>query len=646
MSGIVSPDTYLVDAVEGKIIDKKIGDKKIGLWLKKDGGIEERDNESPGDQALSDGRIMELSKLIKDCEEHYGLPMDTEWSFASGKFFLLQSRPITTYFPFFKELLTEPGKSKRFYIDIMAMTQGFYEPMSVLGLELWANMLDDLKMHMMTPQINGSVPIIYGKEYLSITAFQKLIGKKRALAFINGYDGNLKKIFEEIDLDQHPFEGEVEGTSTYKRSMLKGLLKMIPGAVRGSIGDYEKGIRQYNEMASEIVRETKALSNKGDFSELSRRGLAIMKRAMGTAAVIFSGMMSKRAIEKIFEGDDLEKELSAMDMDLDGNPTSEMGHLIFAMACHKGFKQTKSREDFVDKAHLRKFPDSFLVLYDEFMEKFSARGFNEIDVASKRIYEDLAMLYDRLIEINTEDNQVLKVKDKRKKAYDKLLSVAKQKGKEKKFVDAAARLKATFGYREHPKYLIVLALAKIHDICLEIGNEWVKEGRLDQAYDIFDLKSEEIDMGQKDKSFDLRRAKEKNRSGYLTTKKWPLVIDSRGEIYKPKLEVEDGDFVGDAIAPGKAVGRAKVLHSPYEKPIESGEVLVVRATEPSWTPIFTNAVAVVMEIGGPLQHGGIIAREYGIPCVSGLMGIMDIIEDGDLVEVDGSNGKVRIIEKF
>jgi phosphoenolpyruvate-protein kinase (PTS system EI component) len=52
-----------------------------------------------------------------------------------------------------------------------------------------------------------------------------------------------------------------------------------------------------------------------------------------------------------------------------------------------------------------------------------------------------------------------------------------------------------------------------------------------------------------------------------------------------------------------------------------------------------------MEIGGPLQHGGIIAREYGIPCVSGLIGIMEIIKDGDLVEVDGDNGIVRLLEK-
>lgn len=103
-------------------------------------------------------------------------------------------------------------------------------------------------------------------------------------------------------------------------------------------------------------------------------------------------------------------------------------------------------------------------------------------------------------------------------------------------------------------------------------------------------------------------------------------------------------MIGDPIAPGKAIGKAKILRTPYEKPLNSGEILIARATEPSWTPIFTNAAGVIMEIGGPLQYGGIIAREYGIPCVSGLIGIIDIIKDGDLVEVDGSNGVVRILE--
>ena len=102
--------------------------------------------------------------------------------------------------------------------------------------------------------------------------------------------------------------------------------------------------------------------------------------------------------------------------------------------------------------------------------------------------------------------------------------------------------------------------------------------------------------------------------------------------------------MGEGIAPGVVQGKAKVLESPYDKPLEKGEILVCRASEPSWTPIFINAAGVVMEIGGPLQHGGIIAREYGLPCVSSIDQATKLIKDGDLLEVDGSNGVVKIIK--
>jgi pyruvate,water dikinase len=72
---------------------------------------------------------------------------------------------------------------------------------------------------------------------------------------------------------------------------------------------------------------------------------------------------------------------------------------------------------------------------------------------------------------------------------------------------------------------------------------------------------------------------------------------------------------------------------------------VTIATEPSWTPIFINASAVVMEIGGALQHGAIIAREYGLPCVTGIENVTELIKDGDFIEVDGTNGVVKMIYK-
>ena len=92
---------------------------------------------------------------------------------------------------------------------------------------------------------------------------------------------------------------------------------------------------------------------------------------------------------------------------------------------------------------------------------------------------------------------------------------------------------------------------------------------------------------------------EKNLEGYRKVeyiKQWPLVIDSRGKIHRPALEINDGDILGDAIAPVKVIVMAKILTSPFEKPLHPGEILITRATEPSWTPIFTNAAGMVMEI--------------------------------------------------
>ncbi len=73
--------------------------------------------------------------------------------------------------------------------------------------------------------------------------------------------------------------------------------------------------------------------------------------------------------------------------------------------------------------------------------------------------------------------------------------------------------------------------------------------------------------------------------------------------------------------------------------------MVARVADPGWTPLFINAKGIILEIGGSLQHTAIVAREYGIPCVSGIDDITNKLKDGQLVEVGGSNGVVRILEQ-
>jgi pyruvate,water dikinase len=122
------------------------------------------------------------------------------------------------------------------------------------------------------------------------------------------------------------------------------------------------------------------------------------------------------------------------------------------------------------------------------------------------------------------------------------------------------------------------------------------------------------------------------------------MIDSRGKILRPpQKEPKDGELLGEPISPGVVQGQVKVLHEPDEKPVLPGEILVARATDPGWTPLFLNAAGIVLEIGGTLQHGALVAREYGKPCVSGIEDATEVLKDGQTIELDGASGIITLI---
>ena len=88
-----------------------------------------------------------------------------------------------------------------------------------------------------------------------------------------------------------------------------------------------------------------------------------------------------------------------------------------------------------------------------------------------------------------------------------------------------------------------------------------------------------------------------------------------------------------------------MLRNPQEKPVDMGDVLVAYTTDPGWTPLFVNAAAVLLEVGGVLQHGAVVAREYGKPCVVGIDRLMTKLHDGQRVEVDGTAGVIRLLSQ-
>ena len=88
-------------------------------------------------------------------------------------------------------------------------------------------------------------------------------------------------------------------------------------------------------------------------------------------------------------------------------------------------------------------------------------------------------------------------------------------------------------------------------------------------------------------------------------------------------------------------GRARVILSPQEATtLQAGDILVTRSTDPGWTPVFALISGVVLEIGGQLSHGAIVAREYGLPAVVNVAGATRRIVDGETITVDGGAGTV------
>src|SRR5205085_3510917 len=104
-----------------------------------------------------------------------------------------------------------------------------------------------------------------------------------------------------------------------------------------------------------------------------------------------------------------------------------------------------------------------------------------------------------------------------------------------------------------------------------------------------------------------------------------------------------GTLVGSPVSPGVVEGLVHVVLDPHGSQLAPGEILVCPATDPGWTPLFLSAGGLVMEIGGLMTHGSVVAREYGIPAVVGVHDATTRLHTGQRVRVDGSAGRVTVL---
>lgn len=645
VAGQVSPDEFIVDKIDMKILSSDIREKNFGLQLSADGGIEDLPITDPNKASLTQAQVLELAQLIKDVEAFYGVPVDTEWAFAEDVLYLLQARPITAYFPLFPEMMTEPGERKKLYTDMIGTTQGFSERLSILGGDIWAIVLDRLKRGAMPAGPEGYILNLNGRQYFQLHNMMKGIGK-RTISLMNSMDNALEGRGDEIMRDYCAPEMSPL-VKQARRNQFKMIFQMLPHVVK-LLWNPVRFAKGTDASVDKLLAEFRAKKNDRPFDESVNDAFNAFDSIFFSFLVYMAGFLAEWRVRRILRGTEGEALQMFLVMDVPSNPTSAMGHAMLKLAQSPEMRETQDAATFEKRIKARTYSPDFMQAFDDYIDRYGARGFREIDVATPRIMERLGDFFQQIKAINADDNQMITASERKAEAIAKMREIVKAKGKLKKFNKHLRTIEVSYGHRETPKYLIVMMNGALHRVALEVGAEFVAQGRLDAPEDIFELSIAEVTRGQKDQTLDLRAliaANLKPMEIVAGVKDYPNFFDSRGKIFRRHIEAGSDDLAGMPVSNGTYTGHAKVLKTPYEKPLEAGEILVTVATEPSWTPVFVNASAVVLEVGGGLQHGAIIAREYGLPCVSGLPGVTGIIKDGDLLEVDGTNGIVKILER-
>lgn len=667
VSGQVTPDVFVVDKVNRVIIDTRIGTKEIFINLGSSGRVYESTSSSDRNQAcINPEQVLILTDFINRIESLYQKPMDIEWAFAGNVLHILQARPITSYVPLTKEMQTKPGEPKRLYSDALLLEQGVQEPLSVLG----ANYVDYVLKQMGSALgdlgdielgVDGVAFTSGCRYYLNLSNALKVLGTDAPIGPGGFKDPIVTAILESIDTTQYELRSLPKELRSVKRKMVFKMIPLMMSVMKGARNP-EALMQKYLEEEPTHLQSIERLMEQELSIEQLAANLTAKLDFFNSKYGIPMVMAPQRAIssiEKMFKDDeDLHDDILSLGMALPMNKTTQMGKAMYNLASFDDVRNCESSEDFLLRLEQGTLSAEFAQAWNQFLGEFGFRCIREIDVAIPRPSEQPTILFDQLknmslaIEKETESKTIFeKARLKRETAYQKLLKAATKKGrrKAKQFESYYKTIYTLGGYRENPKQYIIWTVSLFRKRVLEVAQSIVDEKRLDSIDQIFDLKIEEIDKALENPSLDLRSMVRRNTEFLREMKKSgpiPPVIDSRGRTYfPPRKESSEGELVGESISPGIVQGQAKVLHHADEKKILPGEILVTRATDPGWTPLFINAGGVVLEVGGPLQHGAIVAREYGIPCVSGIGGVTERLRDGQLIEVDGSNGIVRIIEE-
>lgn len=319
-----------------------------------------------------------------------------------------------------------------------------------------------------------------------------------------------------------------------------------------------------------------------------------------------------------------------------------------------GYVKDNGLESLLEKDYSEVSDVNFKKMLDEFLYTFGHRGTYETCIESPRYYENPTSIL-KIIKnyiasgmINPQDivNRQKKIRE------DAIENILKRDDisfyKKKLFKLYLDKYTHFLELREKNRYHCVMSITLSRRDILDIGRRFAEKGIIEEQHDIFFLTVPEIKQLLSGERIDSKKIIDERKLEREINSKYQVpdvfIGEFKPERVKNNIRETKKVFTGYAASSGIVQGIARIIHSPEEfGKFKAGEILVSPATDPMWSNLFPIAKAVVTEMGGVLSHASIVAREYGTPCVVNVQGIIDALNDGDLIEVDGTSGLVRIL---
>jgi pyruvate,water dikinase len=668
VSGAVNPDHFVANTAAGEIVERRRGDKRVAVVAGSGGGTERVELAADEHGAsLTNGQILALARLGGRVEDHYDAPQDTEWAIdGDGGIWLLQARPITTLFPLPDDAPTD-DEDLRVYFSFN-VAQGVYGPLTPMGIQAFRLITSSVATFAGHPPRNtykgaGFFVEAAGRMFLDVTpVLRSEQGLRLFERFMTNMEARTVPIVQQLVKDPRLSTVPTERWPILRTLLLAFARGRIPLHVAEALARPERA-------RARAARVVTRLGTAGETPPGARGHLAAAERVLrdgppeilpNIAPVFVSGlaanMLAGKLLGNLATDDDRRVAMRA----LPHNPTTEMDLALWALAraarsdpdSAKAMGQTPP-EHLAEEYRDGSLPPKLQGGLTDFLRLYGHRGVAEIDLGLPRWSEDPTYImgvlanYLRLEDPQSApDAQFGRATREAEEMVAELGRRASGKGRLRgalvRFLLGRAR--ELSGLRETPKFSIVLLLARVRDLLWPVGEELAQAGRLETAGDIFFVSVPEAWAALAGE--DLRAIVSERRAIYeheMGRKHVPRLLLSDGT--EPTADQHDAAGAEDGLSGtpasgGVVSGKARVILDPGNAHLEPGEILVAPSTDPGWTPLFLTAGGLVMEMGGPMSHGAIVAREYGIPAVVGVPDATERLETGQRITVDGSDGIV------